>query len=99
MKDSTPLKTNPACEQDNNTDLIQIKVSPKAAVLQGQQDKYQWATREDLYTIMEMLRKMNTTLNHTHNIVAKVRKHSLTTAINSRVFTKPHRKLLETTST
>jgi len=22
MEDSTPLETNPACEQDNNTDLI-----------------------------------------------------------------------------
>ena len=25
MEDSTPLEVNPACEQYNNTDLIQIK--------------------------------------------------------------------------
>jgi len=77
MEDSIPLEANPACEQDNNTDLIQIKESPKAEVLQGQQDKDQWATREDLYTITEMLCKKTKTLNYTHNIVAKVRKHTV----------------------
>ena len=77
MEDSASLEANPACQQDNNTDLIQIKESSEAEVLHGQQDKTQWATREDLDTITEMLRKVNITLNHTRNIVAKVRKRTL----------------------
>jgi len=71
------LETNPACEQANDTNLTQMKESPKAEVLQSQQDKHQWATHEDLHTITEMLRKMNTTLKNTHNIVTKVREHTL----------------------
>jgi len=41
MEDSTSLEANPACEQDNNTDLIQIKESSEAEVLHGEQDKTQ----------------------------------------------------------
>ena len=77
MENSTLLETNPAWEQASDTNLTQMKESPKAEVLQGQQDKHQWATHEDLYTITEMLRKMNTTLKNTHNIVTKVREHTL----------------------
>jgi len=77
MEDSTPLEANPACEQDNKTDLIKIKESPKADVLQCQQDKDQWATREDLYTITEMLCTMTKTLHHIHTTLAKVRKHTV----------------------
>jgi len=57
--------------------LIQVTESTKAEVLQCQQDKDQWATREDLHTITEMLYKITKTLNHTHNIVTKVRKHTV----------------------
>jgi len=41
MEDSTLLEANPACEQDNNTDLIQIEESTKAEVSQCQQDNDQ----------------------------------------------------------
>jgi len=77
MEDSTPSDTNPACEQDNNPDLIQIKESPKAKVLRGQQDKDQRATREDLYTIMEMLFTMINTPNHILTTLTKVREHTV----------------------
>jgi len=77
MENSTLLETNPACEQANDTNLTQIKESPKAEVSQGQQEEHQWATHEDLYTVTEMLRKMNSTLENTHNIVTKVREHAL----------------------
>jgi len=77
MEDSTPLEVNPACEQYNNTDLIQIKESPKAEVLQCQQDKDQWATRENLYTITDMLCTMTKTLHHIRTTLAKVRKHTV----------------------
>jgi len=74
MENSTPLEANPACEQDNNTDLIQITESPKAEVLQGTD---QWATREDLYTIIEMSLTMIKTLHHILTTLMKVREHTI----------------------
>jgi len=55
MEDSTPLETNPAYEPDNNTDLTQIKESPKAEGLHCLQDTGHWETREDLHATTEQL--------------------------------------------
>jgi len=77
MEDFTPLETHPAYEQDNYTDLIQIEESPKAEVLHCQQDKNQWETREELYTIMEIFHTMIKTLNHIFTILTEARNHTV----------------------
>jgi len=77
MEDSTPLKTNPAYEQDNNTDFTQIEESPKAEVLHCQQDENQWETREELYTILEIFHTMIKTLNHIFTNLTEARNHTV----------------------
>ena len=77
MEDSTSLETNPAYEQDNNNDLIQIEESPKAEVLHCQQDKNQWETREELYTIMEIFHTVIKTLTHIFMILTEARNHAV----------------------
>jgi len=84
MEDSTALETNPACEQDNNTDLIQIKESPKAEALHCQQDKDQWATREDLHTTTEQLCKMTKTLRYINTTLQSQTRYRLAQAIRFR---------------
>jgi len=78
IEDSISLETNSACEQDNNTDLTQLKESPKAEGLHCLQDTDKCTTQEDKKAILETLRKMNKMLTHTHNIVAKLRTHTIT---------------------
>jgi len=78
MEDSIPLETNSAREQDNNTDFTQLKESPKAEGLHCLQDTDKWTTKEDQKAILETLRKMNKMVTHTHNIVARLRKHTIT---------------------
>jgi len=77
MGDSTPLETNPAYEQGNNTDLTQIKESPKAEALHCLQDTDQWATRQDQHTITEQLCKMTKTLRYINTTLAKVRRDTV----------------------
>jgi len=77
MEHSTPLEVNPACEQENNIDLTLIEESPKAEVLHCQQDKNQWVTREELYTIMEIFHTMIKTLHHIFTILTEARNHTV----------------------
>jgi len=77
MEDSTPLEEIPACEQERNIGLIQIEESPKAEVLHYQQDKNQWETHEELYTIMENFHTMIQTLNHIFTILTEARNHTV----------------------
>ena len=76
-EDSSPLETNRAYEQDNNTDLTQIKESPKAEALHCLQDTDQWATRQHLHTITEQLCKMTKTLRYINTSLAKVRRDTV----------------------
>jgi len=79
MEDPTPIKENPAYEQDNNTDLIQNEESPKAEVLHCQQDKNQRETREELYTVHYHgdFHTMLKTLNHIFTILTEARIHTV----------------------